>query len=303
MILFNQLIIFCPRCEITLLKPTKQGKVRDIYDFGNRLVIVATDRISAYDSILPDDIPYKGKVLTALSLYWFGRTEHIVKNHLISVNIDDFPIELKDQINYLDGRSMLVKKTDVYPVECVVRGYLSGSGWKEYKKSGTICGIELPKGLKESDKLPRPIFTPATKAESGHDENISFEKAAKILSADVAEELRDLSIKLYEFAAAEAESKGIIIADTKFEFGKLHGKTIIIDEVFTPDSSRFWTVDDYKSGWPQKSFDKQFVRDYLDEIGWDHEPPPPHLSLEVIEETSKKYIEAYERITGKEFIK
>lgn len=267
------------------------------------MVVVATDRISAYDSILPDDIPYKGKVLTALSLYWFERTKHIVKNHLISSDIRDFPDELKDQADYLKGRSMLVKKADVYSVECIVRGYLSGSGWREYKKNGRVCGIELPKGLKESDKLPRPIFTPTTKEESGHDENISFEEAVKVLGADVAEELRDLSIKLYEFAAAEAESKGIIIADTKFEFGRFQGKTIIVDEIFTPDSSRFWAIDGYQPGGPQKSFDKQFVRDYLDEIGWDHEPPPPHLSPEVIEETSKKYIEAYERIAGKEFKK
>jgi len=286
-----------------LLKPTKQGKVRDIYDFGDRLVIVATDRISAYDSILPDDIPYKGKVLTALSFYWFKRTKHIVENHLISLDVNDFPDELKYQADYLNGRSMLVKKADVYPVECVVRGYLAGSGWKEYKENGTVCGIELLKGLRESDKLPKPIFTPATKAESGHDENISFEKAVEILGADVAEELRDLSIKLYEFAAAEAESKGIIIADTKFEFGRYQGKIIIVDEIFTPDSSRFWAVSDYEPEKSLDSFDKQFVRDYLDEIGWNHEPPPPYLSTEVIEGTSKKYMEAYERITGKEFVK
>ncbi len=263
--------------------------------------MVATDRISAYDSILLDDIPYKGKVLTALSLYWFKRVKHIVENHLISSDVNDFPDELKEQADYLDGRSMLVKKADVYPIECVVRGYLAGSGWKEYKKSGTVCGIELPKRLRESDKLPKPIFTPATKAESGHDENVSFEKAAEILGADVAEELRNLSIKLYEFAVAEAESKGIIIADTKFEFGRFQDKTIIVDEIFTPDSSRFWAVLDYEPGKSQNSFDKQFVRDYLDEIGWDHEPPPPHLSSEVIEETSKKYIEAYERVTGEKF--
>jgi len=263
--------------------------------------MVATDRISAYDSILLDDIPYKGKVLTALSLYWFKRVKHIVENHFISSDVNDFPDELKEQADYLDSRSMLVKKADVYPIECVVRGYLAGSGWKEYKKSGTVCGIELPKRLRESDKLPKPIFTPATKAESGHDENVSFEKAAEILGADVAEELRNLSIKLYEFAVAEAESKGIIIADTKFEFGRFQDKTIIVDEIFTPDSSRFWAVLDYEPGKSQNSFDKQFVRDYLDEIGWDHEPPPPHLSSEVIEETSKKYIEAYERVTGEKF--
>ncbi|MDP3014794.1 MAG: phosphoribosylaminoimidazolesuccinocarboxamide synthase, partial [Candidatus Subteraquimicrobiales bacterium] len=283
------------------LKPSKQGKVRDIYDFGDRLVIVATDRISAYDSILPDDILYKGKILTYLSLYWFEETKHIVENHFISADVSYFPQELQGQADYLRGRSMLVRKAEVIPIECVVRGYLSGSGWKEYQKTGSVCGVSLPEGLKESDKLPEPIFTPATKAESGHDENISFKGAVEIVGLKTAEELRDLSLKLYKFVAAKTEERGIIIADTKFEFGKYKGKTILIDEIFTPDSSRFWAVADYKSSGPQKSFDKQFVRDYLDSIGWNHEPPMPRLPLDVIEETSKKYIEAYERITGKKF--
>lgn len=287
---------------VSPLKPAKQGKVRDIYDFGDKLVIVATDRISAYDSILPDEIPHKGKTLTLLSIYWFERTKHIVKNHFISADVSDFPQELWAQKDYLQGRSMLVKKAEVIPIECVVRGYLAGSGWKEYQKDGTVCGVKLPDGLRESDKLPELIFTPAIKAETGHDENISFEKAVTIMGEKTAEELRNLSIELYKFAANEAEAKGVIIADTKFEFGKWQDEIILIDEIFTPDSSRFWAVADYVTGGPQKSFDKQFVRDYLDSIGWDHEPPAPRLLSQVIEETSKKYIEAYERITGKKFV-
>lgn len=282
-----------------MIKPTKQGKVRDIYDFGDRLVLVATDRISAYDSILPDDIPNKGRVLTLLSAFWFSKTDHIIKNHLISTDVGDLPVELEGQEDYLKGRSMLVKKSEVYPVECVVRGYLSGSAWSEYKKSGSVCGIGLPKGLVESDKLAEPIFTPSTKAESGHDENISFEEMEEIIGKETALRLREVSISLYKFASKFSEERGIIIADTKFEFGE-HDGPMLIDELFTPDSSRFWDKAEYNPGRGQKSFDKQFVRDYLDEIGWDHEPPAPHLPGEVIKGTSDKYLEAFRRITGEE---
>ncbi len=283
-----------------MYKGGSKGKVRDIYDFGDRLVLVATDRISAYDSVLPDDIPKKGEVLTTLSVFWFNKTQDIIKNHLISASTFDFPIELKAQEEHLKGRSMLVKKTRVYPVECIVRGYLSGSAFSEYKAKGTVSGIKLPAGLVESDELAEPIFTPSTKAESGHDENITFEEMKEIIGEELAIRLKEASLALYKFAADFAEARGIIIADTKFEFGELDGEPILIDEIFTPDSSRFWDKEDYEPGRSQKSFDKQFVRDYLDEIGWDHEPPAPHLSQEVIEETSKKYLEAYKRLTGRE---
>ena len=284
------------------VKLLTRGKVRDLYDLTNELLIVTTDRISAFDSILPNGIPYKGMVLTALSEYWFRLTEKIIKNHLITTDIDSFPDFLKKHEQILKGRNMLVKKTKAMPVECVIRGYLAGSAWTEYKEKGAVCGIRLPEGLKESQKLEEPIFTPATKAASGHDINITFEEFGKISGDKTARMLKQKSLEIYSFAAEEAESKGIIISDTKMEFGVLDGELILIDELLTPDSSRFWPLEDYKQGTSQKSFDKQYVRDYLLKIGWDKNPPAPELPPEVIEKTSEKYIEAYKRITGREFI-
>jgi phosphoribosylaminoimidazole-succinocarboxamide synthase len=270
------------------------GKVREIYELDGDLLMVASDRISAYDVIMPNPIPDKGKVLTQMSVFWFETTEEIVPNHLIS---EDVPEEVA-------GRALRVQKLDMYPIECVVRGYLSGSGWREYKESGAVCGIELPEGLKESDKLPEPIFTPATKAEQGeHDENIDIDRAAEILGGRaIAEELKRISIELYTHASEHAAERGIILADTKFELGSSPGAEIVLgDEVLTPDSSRFWPADDYRPGRGQASFDKQYVRDYLDEIGWDHSPPAPELPEEVVENTRAKYVEAYERITERDF--
>jgi phosphoribosylaminoimidazole-succinocarboxamide synthase len=266
------------------------GKVREIYEIDGDLLMVASDRISAYDVVMPNPIPDKGKVLNQMSLFWFERTGEIVPNHFIS---QDGPPEAA-------GRGMRVQKLDMYPVECVVRGYLSGSGWREYRDSGAVCGIDLPEGLRESDRLPEPIFTPATKAEVGdHDENIDFDRAAEIIGdRPLLEELRRISIEVYRHAADHAAERGIILADTKFEFGSSPGAEIVLaDEVLTPDSSRFWPADEYEPGRPQRSFDKQYVRDYLDSIGWDHSPPPPELSDEVVENTRAKYIEAFERIT------
>ena len=266
------------------------GKVREIYEDGDELIMVASDRISVYDVILPTEIPDKGRVLTQMSLFWFELTEEIVPNHFIS---EDVPEEAA-------GRGMRVKRLEMYPVECVVRGYLSGSGWREYQQSGAVCGIELPAGLSESDKLPEPIFTPATKAELGeHDENIDFERAAEVVgSRPLMEELRRVSIEIYMRAADHAAERGIILADTKFEFGSSPGCELVLgDEVLTPDSSRFWPADDYEPGRPQASFDKQYVRDYSDSIGWDHTPPGPELPGEVVANTRAKYVEAYERIT------
>ncbi|MHC4712180.1 MAG: phosphoribosylaminoimidazolesuccinocarboxamide synthase [Planctomycetota bacterium] len=277
------------------------GKVRDIYDAGERLFIVASDRISAYDFVLGSGIPLKGKVLTGLSLFWFDFLKDVAPNHLITADITSADERLTEHAELLSGRSMLVKKATVVPIECVVRGYLSGSGWRGYRKDGRVCGIELPEGMKESDKLSEPIFTPATKAAEGHDENITLDKAADIVGRDVAEEIRDKSIAVYEKAAAYALTKGIIIADTKFEFGFADGSIILIDEVLTPDSSRFWPADDYEAGRSQKSFDKQYVRDYLDASGWAHSPPVPALPDEVVVRTLEKYVEAYERVTGGEF--
>ncbi len=294
------------------LPEPKRGKVRDIYDLGDKLLIVATDRISAFDVVLPNGIPDKGRVLTQLSLYWFERTGHIVPNHLISADIDaiveavvaaggQLDAETRDM---LDGRSMLVVKAKPYPIECVVRGYLAGSLWKEYVQAGgmekpvILHGIPLPAGLRESDRLRQPIFTPATKAEIGHDENISLEQAVQI-AGEVARELARLSIEVYCFARDDAAQKGIIIADTKFEFGEKEGRILLIDEVLTPDSSRFWAVDDYVPGQPQPSFDKQYVRDWLESTGWDKTPPAPTLPHEVVAKTSEKYREAYRRITGR----
>ena len=276
-----------------------RGKVRDVYDFGERLLIVATDRISAFDWILPTGISDKGRVLTQLSRFWFDLLQ--VPHHLLSMNPADISLPPATEIGVLEGRSMVVRKTRVFPIECVVRGYLAGSGWKEYKTSQTVCGLPLPPGLRESDRLPEPIFTPATKAESGHDENISFERMSAIVGAERADELRRFSMSIYVKAAEFARLRGIIIADTKFEFGLVDDTVILIDEVLTPDSSRFWPADRYKAGGPQPSFDKQFVRDWLETTSWDKNSPPPALPVEVVNRTRDKYIDAYERLTGLTF--
>ena len=283
------------------IKPDAQGKVRDLYDLGDSLLLVATDRISAFDYILEDEIPYKGQVLTQISRFWFELLDGVVENHLISCDVKDLPEQFAPYADYLAGRFMLVKKADMFPTECIVRGYLAGSGLKEYEKEGTVCGIELPEGLVNSSKLPSPIFTPSTKAEIGdHDENISFQRCAEIIGEENATKLRDLSIKVYETARDHAEKQGIIIADTKFEFGILDGEIILADEVLTPDSSRFWPGDEYEPGRDQPSFDKQFVRDWLN-ANWDRTGNPPRLPQEIIDKTSEKYIQAYEKITGKPF--
>ncbi len=283
------------------IKPDAQGKVRDIYDLGDKLLMVATDRISAFDYILEDEIPHKGAVLTQISLFWLEQLKDVIGNHLISADVADLPERFKPYADYLRGRFMLVKKAEMFPVECIVRGYLAGSGLKEYQKQGTVCGIQLPEGLVNSSKLPEPIFTPSTKAEIGdHDENISFERCAQILGEDAATQLRDLAIKVYSVARDHAAENGIIIADTKFEFGVIDGQIILADEVLTPDSSRFWPGDAYEPGRDQASFDKQYVRDWLN-ANWDRQGNPPHLPQEVIERTSQKYIAAYEKISGKKF--
>jgi len=274
----------------------KKGKVRDVYDLNDELLIVSTDRISCFDVILPTAIPRKGEVLTRLSTFWFGFTNDIVVNHLITANADDFPRSLAGYREILKDRSMLVKKTEAIPVECVVRGYLSGSGWKEYKQTQSICGINLPAGLKESEKLPEPIFTPATKEDAGHDINVTQEYIEEKIGKDVAAALKDIGIALYKKATEYAESKGIIISDTKFEFGKLGDKIILIDELLTPDSSRFWPMDEYKPGKPQKSFDKQFVRDYLETLDWVKTPPAPELPEEIVTRTTRKYLQAVEML-------
>lgn len=275
-----------------------RGKVRDIYEVQDKLLIVATDRISAFDFILGSGIPQKGKVLTQISLFWFEMMKDIVTNHLISAIPSEYPPELGKYASLLEGRSMLVKKAKPFPVECVARGYLAGSGWKEYQQKTSVCGIALPKGLLESSQLPEPIFTPATKATSGHDENISFEQMTELVGPDVAQRLRENTLRIYRKAADYAASRGIIIADTKLEFGLYEGEILLIDEALTPDSSRFWPADGYAPGGPQKSFDKQFVRDYLEESGWNKQPPAPTLPDWVVLGTSAKYVEAYERLTG-----
>jgi phosphoribosylaminoimidazole-succinocarboxamide synthase len=280
--------------------PVRRGKVRDIYDLGDRLLLVSTDRISAFDWVLPSGIPDKGRVLTQLSRFWFNQLD--VPNHLLSCDVNDFDLPAGVNREPLVGRSMLVRKTEVVPIECVVRGYLSGSGWKEYQESGAVGGIVLPQGLKESDQLPEPIFTPATKAAVGeHDENITFNETCQRVGRELAEELRRRSVEIYKRGAAYARERGIIIADTKFEFGQLDGELILIDEVLTPDSSRFWPVDAYEPGRGQPSFDKQFVRDWLTESGWDKNSPPPQLPADVVSHTRAKYIEAFERVTGENF--
>ena len=286
--------------EFPELPAPKRGKVRDIYDLENQLIIVATDRISAFDVVLPNGIPKKGKVLTQISKFWFNKTHDIIPNHLISTEVDDYPKVFWNHREILQERSMLVKKAHPLPVECIVRGYISGSGWKEYQRSNSICGIKLPSGLVESSKLERPIFTPSTKAEEGkHDENISFERVVKMLDEGSAERIRTVSISIYNRAMEIAEEKGIIIADTKFEFGidEDGGELILIDELLTPDSSRFWPKDEYQPGRPQRSFDKQFVRDYLISIDWNQKPPAPSLPPDVIEKTTEKYLEALRRLT------
>jgi len=277
----------------------KKGKVRDIYDFGDKLLVIATDRISAFDVVFPTLIPQKGKVLNGISEFWFNYTKDIVGNHMITTNIDEYPKMLLEYREEIEGRSMLVKKASVIPVECIVRGYLEGSGLKEYIKTGTICGIRLPKGLRQCDRLPEPIFTPTTKAEQGHDESITFDDLVDMIGVSTATTIRDLSILLYIEASKYAKSKGIIVADTKLEFGLINGEINVVDEMFTPDSSRFWDANDYEPGRPQKSFDKQYLREYLESIGWDKKPPAPDLPDYVVKNTSAKYIEAYERITGK----
>ena len=279
------------------VRKLKSGKVREVFDLGDRLLIVATDRISAFDCIMPNGIPRKGEVLTQISYFWFGQTEAFQPNHLLWGGKQPLPDILRPYAAPLGRRSMLVKKAKPLAIECVVRGYLAGSGWKEYRERQTVCGIKLPPGLVESSGLPAPIFTPATKAETGHDENISFEQAAQIVGAETAEQVRAASLKLYRFARDYALGRGIIIADTKFEFGLLDGKLILIDEVLTPDSSRFWPADRYRPGQAQPSFDKQFVRDYLETLDWDKTPPAPALPAEVVSRTEAKYLEAYERLT------
>jgi phosphoribosylaminoimidazole-succinocarboxamide synthase len=275
-----------------------QGKVRDIYEAGpDRLVMVASDRISAFDVVLPTPIPDKGRVLTALSLFWFDKTSDVVANHLITADAREFPGEFAGMPD-LAGRAMLVHRAEMVPIECVARGYLSGSGWKEYRETGAVCGIPLPGGLTESDRLPEPIFTPATKAVTGHDENISIEQAAEVVGEGLAQRLKELTLTVYERAAGIARELGIIVADTKFEFGFVDGELVLADEVLTPDSSRFWPADAYAPGGPQPSFDKQYVRDWLDASGWDHEPPPPELPADVAEATAGRYREAYERLSG-----
>jgi len=295
------------RTTLARRPPDRQGKVRDIYDLGDQLLIVATDRISAFDYVLGSGIPDKGKVLSQISAFWFDRMLAIVPNHVLSTEVDDFPGLFADDVAVLAGRSMLVRKAEPLPIECVARGYLSGSGWKDYVASGEVCGISLPDGLLESSQLPEPIFTPATKAQSGHDINISVDDAGTLVDPDVLDRARELTLELYAEGAAHAESVGIIVADTKFEFGLLpedgrpaRDRLILIDEVLTPDSSRFWPADTYAPGGPQPSFDKQFVRDYLERIKWNKQPPVPSLPSDVVMKTREKYIEAFRRLTGRE---
>jgi phosphoribosylaminoimidazole-succinocarboxamide synthase len=282
------------------IEPHARGKVRDVYALGDRLLIVATDRISAFDYILPTGIPDKGRVLTQLSIFWFDFLRELTPTHFISASVDDYPEPLRAHRAQLEGRSMLVKRADMVQIECVARGYISGSGWKEYRTQGSVCGIKLPPGLRESDRLPEPIFTPSTKAQSGHDENISFEAACSLVGKDLATRLRDLTLGIYTRAAKYAETKGIIIADTKFEFGFVDGELVLGDEVLTPDSSRFWPADTYAPGGAQHSFDKQFVRDYLESIHWNKQPPAPPLPEDVVAKTSEKYRQAYNVITGRQ---
>jgi phosphoribosylaminoimidazole-succinocarboxamide synthase len=280
--------------------PVRRGKVRDVYDLGENLLIVATDRISAFDCVMPNGIPDKGRVLTALSLFWFEKFANRFENHLVAWNVSRYPAGLQPFAAQLEARSMLVKKTQVVPIECVARGYLAGSGWKEYQKSGSVCGVALPKGLQQSAKLPQPVFTPATKEESGHDVNVSFDETARRVGRETATELREKTLTLYTMAADYAAERGVIIADTKFEFGKLPGgKLILVDEILTPDSSRFWPAEEYAPGKDQPSFDKQFVRNYLETQPWNKTPPAPELPQKVVDGTRRRYLEAFERLTGR----
>jgi phosphoribosylaminoimidazole-succinocarboxamide synthase len=287
-------------CETNLegVKFLRRGKVRDIYEINEHLLIVATDRVSAFDVVLPNGIPNKGIILTQISLFWFNKVKDIVENHIVSSDVNEFPEPLQKYNKILEKRSILVKKAKPLPVECIVRGYLSGSGWKEYQKTGMICGIKLPSGLVESAKLPEPLFTPSTKAEQGHDINISFEETVKILGRETAEKIRDYSIAIYKKASEIAEKKGIIIADTKMEFGFYDGKIILIDELLTPDSSRFWSIKDYKPGKPQDSYDKQIVRDYLLSLKWNQKPPAPELPEDIIKKTTERYEEIFRILTS-----
>ena len=285
--------------ELPGIKKLKSGKVREVFDLGSSLLFVASDRISAFDCVMPNGIPRKGEVLTQISYFWFAQTEKLVPNHLLSKAGEPLPAELQKFSPFLDRRSMVVKKAQPLAIECVVRGYLSGSGWKDYQKTGTVCGVKLPPGLKDSSRLPEPIFTPATKAETGHDENISFEQACEITGRGIAERARDLSLKIYSFAAEYALQRGLIIADTKFEFGMFEGQLVLIDEVLTPDSSRFWPADKYEAGRGQPSFDKQYVRDYLETLSWNKQPPAPALPADIVARTTANYLDAYSRLTGK----
>ena len=288
------------KTELAGLKLHGRGKVRDIYDVGEHLLIVATDRLSAFDVVLPTPIPNKGKVLTQMSAFWFDHFKDFVPNHVVSTKVDEYAKELRQFREQLEGRSMLVKKAKVFPIECVVRGFLTGSGLKDYNRTGQVCGIALPPGLRDSDRLPRPIFTPATKAETGHDENISEEQAAKIIGQDNIRKLKDLTLSIYSRALDFAAKRGIIICDTKFEFGAIDGEIRIVDEMLTPDSSRFWPADQYSPGKPQPSFDKQFVRDYLERINWNKQPPGPALPDDIVRATSAKYVEALRILTGRD---
>jgi phosphoribosylaminoimidazole-succinocarboxamide synthase len=292
----------CIQTDLSGLKLFRRGKVRDVYEYKDKLLMIATDRLSAFDVVLPTAIPSKGAVLTQLSKFWFEMMHDIVPNHLISADVKDFPADLQRFRDILNLRSTLSVKADMFPVECVARGYLAGSGWKEYQESGSVCGMSLPRGLRECDRLPEPIFTPATKAESGHDMNISFEDAAKIIGREYATKLRDLSFKIYKRAAEYARPRGIILADVKFEFGLHNGEIILCDELLTPDSSRFWPSAEYTPGKPQPSFDKQYVRDYLEQIHFDKKPPGPELPPEVVRGTTEKYLEAYRLLTGSALI-
>ena len=291
------------KTDFSDLKLFRRGKVRDVYDLGDKLLIISSDRISCFDVVLSDGIPYKGQVLTQISCFWFDLIKDIVGTHFISANINDFPKNLQKYKDILENRSMLVIKSKPLPVECIVRGYLSGSGWKEYQKTQSICGIKLPAGLKESGKLPEDIFTPSTKEDVGHDINVSQDHVEKMIGKELAKEIKELSLAIYKKASDYALTKGIIIADTKFEFGIYNDKVILIDEVLTPDSSRFWPKDQYKPGQSQPSFDKQFVRDYLDSLAWDKTPPAPKLPEDIIKKTKDKYLEAYKKIVGIELLK
>jgi phosphoribosylaminoimidazole-succinocarboxamide synthase len=286
----------------TLPFPLRRGKVRDVYDLGESLLIVATDRISAFDCVMPNGIPGKGKILTALSNFWFEKFAGEYPHHLMATELKDYPANLRAYAEQIEGRSMLVRKASVVPIECVARGYLAGSGWKEYQKTQSVCGIKLPAGLRQCDKLPEPVFTPATKEESGHDINIDFAEMSRRVGVELAEDLRGRTLSLYSKAADHARARSVIIADTKFEFGRLaDGSIILIDEVLTPDSSRFWPADSYQPGRDQESFDKQFVRNYLEEQVWDKQPPAPPLPAEVVEGTRRRYVEAFEKLTGRKW--